>query len=704
MRRALFLLQFRRMMIPYGVVCVAVDAFAALIQWFTLRAAPDAPPQDAAIAGDILAGLIGVCLTIPIGASAFSRDFKEKHYLFFHSLPLSLREIWAMNVAANFTVMWCCVVLMSVFRPSLAAAVVNAKNPSGGALPVVIVAATLCVAFAVGNCFALCFRRDLLSYLVPIFVASWTVMGILGLAALCSSEPGDRAVSLHMWCALCGLGAAIVTLLALSLRFFLRGEITLLRVQVRNTTLTIASLVSVIVAFAAAVSLGVFARLSPWVPSGLAAVSADGKYVLVTEMRKHHPQFSRASILDTQAGTVLQRAEFTGLAGGDWFGHVALAPLSDDFPLRRLMYLLPQSDQIARLFPDKRDIGVTRLPASTIIWWPGLWRPAISARAGRLMVIYSQGGEYRIAAFDPASGQLDNLLGGEAGAHFNMQSERDGTLLTLESPLSARQAGNHNAKAAIWLIGDSEKQIPWAEPASEAQPDCVIDGAAYAHMPDCGRRLTKLFPPPPGTSGAYVLDRGGRVNEITYISETTPIYYLRPGASGNVATLLAWSRAKDSMSRSSWITIADNLPLGPAGKSSFSDGYVRLSYNPRLSPAAGIAVYFTAAQKTYLYDGIRNRTVELGSLPDPNPLISIGYAAEAVVVNISRSGTQDLLMTFRYDPISGQITRLRVGPSSDGTALLFADEAGNEIIEKYQEHRGVYRRTADGTEAKLWPR
>src|SRR5258708_14047751 len=157
MKRALFLLQFRRTVVSTVMIFVALDIGMALISWSSRKFGKFPDTLDQALNGILLA--IGIGLAIPIGATAFSRDYKETHHFFIHSLPLPLETIWIAIAGASFAAWASAMATMCVLRPSLFAKIASLLATGG---PRGIAAALLapCLCFSAGACFVLCFRRD----------------------------------------------------------------------------------------------------------------------------------------------------------------------------------------------------------------------------------------------------------------------------------------------------------------------------------------------------------------------------------------------------------------------------------------------------------------------------------------------------------------------------------------------------------------
>jgi hypothetical protein len=694
MKRALFLAQFRRTVIPFGLVIVAVDAGIAILEWSIRHGSKDIDHLEDVMS--VLALLIFTALAIPLGATAFSRDFKEKHHLFIHSLPLPLETMWAVINGANFAAMACCLGILFAFRPSLFALPSSAPELYDP-VHAMVAFEVLCTLFLAGSCFALCFRRDLLAYLVAIFSIGGMFGGIMALAVVCGSAPGLNLVDPHPGIALVGLGCVILLLALLSRQFFVAGEITLLRVQFRNTALVLCGLIGILVVLSTALSLGLFSRFDPWVfERWSTGVSPEGKYLLIQERREQHQQFGRLTILDVQSGKVVRQSEYTGLkqAGALANGAVLLA-VANELPLGRLFYLLPPSDALLQLPAADRpgQKQETRFPSTDIwSWWPQY------PGNGKLLVEMSKKDGVKVVSYDTATGQVTDTCAGESGTGAQVQSYRDGMLVCLFGSLAR---GNQAATpSSVWWLGETEKKIPWSGRATPARPDCVVHQVAFADIGPCVQKLKELYPIPAAWTGVggYLLPASGF--GMLYASEKTPVFYLRMPGKEPQATLLVWNR-----SQSAWTTVAENLPVHESLGRMLASGYVRGAYgNPMISPQAGMVLYYLrepSGVAVYLYDAERGSTLKLGVVSGPTaPGLGLAPAKDTVIVHI---GTMNRpLMRFRYEPRSGRLTSLSLPPATqESEAVLYADEAGNQLVSR---GTAIYRRNADTSEIQLWPR
>lgn len=126
---------------------------------------------------------------------AFSQDFKTKHHLFLHSLPMRLETMWALIVGANFWVYLAGLALTAVFWSSAAGHLIaqSAKPPR----MLLVVWLAICGVFLMQTCFSLCARQDLHSYLMSFFFGQAVVALLFLLGGLCGFEPGGQLGEVH---------------------------------------------------------------------------------------------------------------------------------------------------------------------------------------------------------------------------------------------------------------------------------------------------------------------------------------------------------------------------------------------------------------------------------------------------------------------------------------------------------------------------
>lgn len=677
MRRALFLLQFRRNIVPYLTIFLALDLAMAMVEW-SYQHFGNNPLANPGVVDKALAA-IALGLAIPAGASAFSRDYKEKQHFFLHSLPQPLNVTWGIIFGANFSVLLCSLALMLVFRPSVAGTVyweVLGSSLLGGAA----ILATLWLLYAAGSCSALCFRKDLLGYLVAFFGSAVSLGAVYSLSLVCSSDPASwwRSTGLHAGFLCTGIVACAVVLTWLSLRFFIRGEVFLLQVQVRHMAHVFASLCSVLIVMATALDFGLFSRFDSWSFRGEATVSPDGRHLLVIERRFNHPQFGRATFLDTQTGSILRQVERAGLVlprvwwwrtqFNYWSGDFAIMKVADNLPWRRLLYLLPPSEGLARISQVSAP-RETRFPSAAVNEFHAL-------ADGKVLASLITGDRVRAVYWDPTSQQVSDAFGGHSSPRLPYwYRQRDGLIVAFQNPPS------------LWRLEDKpsgpiEKQISASsKPTSEALPSCVIDDQADFEPPDCRRKIADLYPPPASAerrSSGYVLSNG-----ILVVNQDTPIFF-RVYTPNGTSTLLVCRRRN-----SPWTKVAENVHGASVSREIAAYG---------VQSPTGFEVYF--------YDARRERTERIGAIEDTTgsvPLVRFEEHYGIDYIEVDRGGTSIPVLVARYDPGSGHVRTIKLG--ADHRQLLFADEAGNHIsyrLDSQTPHR-IVRVNADGSERVLWP-
>jgi len=354
--RMLFAMHFKRFAVPlvilYAVLSLAIFQAAILID-----RSSSYPGKSAMIADVLLIG-IGLVAALPAGAAAFPRGFKEENILFFHSLPLSRRAQWAIIASAAFTAVLVVIVALFFLRPGTRALLME----PGGLLAAVGVTA---FTFAAGICFTLAIVRPFVVYIVS-FLA---IFGSLFAVTVTASLPArmwlaDSSLAHGNWVDLvpppvwivCAVVQTMAWLLA-SMHFYDRGELPLVKTQIRNVGIALAVPV-IVAAVITPAALAFFNAREPFQRVSMAA-APDGKHVLRVERRRRAPWLSHLAIIDS-AGRKRQ-IDITGAVRWTWVTPSIIAVASRDMGSLRepLVHVTSYST-------DGRVISRATLPGETV--------------------------------------------------------------------------------------------------------------------------------------------------------------------------------------------------------------------------------------------------------------------------------------------------------------------------------------------------
>lgn len=348
-------MHYLRVVAPLAAVCFGTEltfmAASALAGRF--RGMSGNPAQGL----DLIALALALFVALPVGAAVFSRPFKEQHILLFHALPLSRLRQWTVFATASLLALLTVVAGLALLRPGAARMLVDNHTLK----PFLVLTV---ISFATGLCFALIFVRTFAVYLsayiaaiaVPAFLAfalfapylayrdlpremqrSLAVYGAMGTAL----QPPPSFPLTKLWI---GVALLVLGLAAASAAFYVRGEMTLARVQIGNALSIVGGVL--LLAMVAMVATHAF----PPSERGIAGVgvSPDGRRVAVRLMNFAGPWQSEVRIHDLVSGRTAKRTS-PGLLDFAWTprGDI-VASFREMSPLRRLFYLRPARDRIER--------------------------------------------------------------------------------------------------------------------------------------------------------------------------------------------------------------------------------------------------------------------------------------------------------------------------------------------------------------------
>lgn len=244
MVRRLFFLEFRRAVTPFVLFALASWGVMSIAElWFVRRTKDVVGVHD--VFSRVMLVLI-IAIAFPAGARAFSKEFKDTHFLFLQSLPITRRRAWAVLVLANFSASLLSAALFFVLRPSL----LQGDGDSGRAAGILWgTFLTYFLLFCAGCCFSPLFVRPIFSFLSGFLVTALVITESALIAGYLGSDARyalnlpvlvgrdiDYLFLVVAWALVCML------YLLLSLRFYVLGEFNLLRTQIRNNLRLAASL------------------------------------------------------------------------------------------------------------------------------------------------------------------------------------------------------------------------------------------------------------------------------------------------------------------------------------------------------------------------------------------------------------------------------------------------------------------------------
>lgn len=522
-------MHYLRVLAPLAAVCFGTLAMFWLGATIVQRLRGDAGEIGEVL--DFTAILLSALVALPSGAAVFSRPFKEQHLIFFHSLPMRRLRQWLVLSGASLLALLTVYAGFGILRPGAIAVL----RSSGTMLVFVFGVA---IAFAAGVCFALVFTRTVVVYIAAhvaaVIAPLAAALALLapGLAFERSPIPleGDRAIDMLFSLSnrvpvvfvLTSTVVLIVVLVAASAAFYVRGEVTLPRVQFLNAAIVAAALVAIVLT--AALAVYELARgpmfWSSW------RLSPDGRRAARFAQMFDVPWRSRLHVFDLVSGNRTE-SEVVGLVEMLWTKPDELVTFTRDVsPLRRLAYLLPAKDRVTR--------------------WSATGAKLAESRQDGVVESFSRGpnGELRIAVLVGDQASVRELRAD--GSHRELlrapasdSSILDGDVLILDSPEGAR----------VWrLESGGAREIRRVPIASRRDQILIFGDAFYPTLESLLQMIDTTMPPPRGADD--------RVGYAVY-ADMRFLYALvaHPATSNGTLHVL------DPASRR-WSKIADDIPLG----------------------------------------------------------------------------------------------------------------------------------------------
>jgi hypothetical protein len=538
-------MHYLRIVRPLAAVCfgtlLALLAMTLLVSNFLGSAMMDDPGYGL----DVTALVLSMFVALPTGAAVFSRQFKEQHILTFQALPVSRLRQWTLFAASSLLALLTVYAGFALLRPGLWKVLGSARSTA-------LYGVILAISFAAGLCFALIGVRTVSVYMTA-YIASIAAPVLVGLALAApyiAHDPPTPHQSLNDLFAslpdIVDLPAAVPWLAALAIivifaaasaLFYIRGEMTLLRVQIRNALIVGgAFLLLALITTPLVYSLAKGKReLQSW------DLSDDGRYMAAWYWRKEAPWKTELRVHDLATGAS-QTWKPAGVAYVHWNAKNELVTYARDMSWwRRLWYLRPPRDRVQRWSPRGELLGELRLDG-----W--IARPRmIDARQRAVLVI---------------DGQVVRVIAIEDG-------ERPRQLIELPAPTDVRfgeslisfdfPAGEPRA----WRIGpDGMQELTRAPVASERAGAWIVDGLFY---PDADAALRKIEASWPAPRAA-----GDRV-AYHFHAEGTYVYALVCAPQGPAKLYVMDGATKQ------WTLITDAIALGPVERPREAVSYYSLT-------------------------------------------------------------------------------------------------------------------------------
>lgn len=650
--RAIFLMHYKRTLLPLALGCFGVLPVLAGVMWIARRFDRVESIVDIVT---IAAAVLPLLVAAPAGGSAFSKPFKDQHILFFHALPMSRAKQWLLIVMSSAAALLTVIAGMCVVRPALLSLVTVTE----AAIYLAIVGAL----FVSGTCFSLVIRNTVAAVIVSVITLPVTFT----ILVLASSLPMRTFAESAAWgrdsfsadrlgaffqvvsavVVLSIFGVYVIALLLLSLAFYVRGEITLLKTQIVNFGIVVVTALAIVVA-GVPLANAIGASTSPYTLTSF-TVSPDGRYVAQTDSRSAFPYRARLRITEIDSGKRVER-RIDGIVRQWWIAPNRLAVTLCDLPrIGRLGALLPQSDRIVTVTPQGDRVSEWHRPRTTFS----------ERRPTQSLVGVRDGKNVMVERVD-AAGNVAELLQG-----------RGEEVLFGEDIVYFDDPGHPRI-----LRVSSGEELPWTRNATKNEIPRTIRGVVYSH-PDFAATALERETPLPRAAGEgvrYVVgdtlrDRRNLYGVVIHAAGNGALYVLRDGTR-------------------SWALVAGDIvldpPLTPAPRHWRADentttpdlvfrGCYSLAFHPRRDVA-----FYVVNGSVFAHDAANGTTKTL-------------FAGDG--------GAQFRLAIFNDWLTSAMDTAsLFIVAKGEGVRARF-DLTGGEIVP--QTHRGVLLvRRADGSEVR----
>lgn len=555
--RTLFAMHYRRLVVPLVVLAASFYLLAVTAIAVSARAG-HAMTNDPTTGVDILLLFVLFIFALPAGTAPFSRALKEQQILFFHALPLPRAMQWLALTGSSLAALATTVALVGIVRPGVAAILLQR--------PTFVLILGMLLTFAAGAAFSLVFVQPLAVYVsayamtaAAVVMATYTsIAPLTSVSSLAELRAGGIVLSrANVSNAVATSLALLLTVLlfALSMFFYRRGELVILRTQVRN----LAVAAGAIVAFAVFVTPLTVAALTAGGPMTLFDISASPDGRTVVGVYRSARAFWRweQRIVDTATGAVTSRQSGPLSQTARWTprGELVLVERSvSRIPFRRRV------TRVALLTGDGRVNAAVDFPGEDVL--------SVDAASEPLTIVTTDGVNGRIVQWDRRSVR-------ELVRTPFVYGEVNGAVAYVSDASGASLRG--------WRIaGGTASPLPFAGSVEDRNP-FVINGVLYGSAGAAISRISAAAPLPRAGQASWLLRSNSFHLRRLYVAIDDALYLL---------------------DGTSWRLVTTGLPAW-RGVSAYRERYdVAVS-------ADGVAA-FVAESMLRVYDPASGRTIDAG--------------------------------------------------------------------------------------------
>lgn len=446
MLRALFFREFRKCWLVHAGLLGAYFGCLALLKSGSYRDVLSILLIEFEIAR------VGVILVFGLisGERSFSSSFKETRFPFLVALPKSRKGIWTAVVGGRLLGAIAAVPLIVAIPPWTSRVLWD--------VPLILISfAVYFVFFFGGTAFALGFRRELAAYLAgfPVLVILLVALSFnalygfafvkLGPSELVSLtlyqvelKPDESFSPLYQIHVLYTFLALAVLLAAVSLRAFCRGELHLLQRQARTLgeiALAVGGFFfAALVAFSSSALAPLGTSWQPSIPdspgflytSDARPVSADGRFLVVSEQIRELPIFNRLAVVNLRNGSRSRWMEHPEILQASWSraGSVLNVLTGNSSPLQCLGLSCSGSTEWYRLAPDLRLLSRHRFEG----------RGRFHRLESSLLLVVQDGDRGKAYRLDEQDGSFEEILDGPLTENYQVFLTEHGALLSSKDP------------------------------------------------------------------------------------------------------------------------------------------------------------------------------------------------------------------------------------------------------------------------------
>jgi hypothetical protein len=494
------------------------------------------------------------------------------------------------------------------------------------------------------------------------------------------------------------LSTLLISVLLLSWRFFVRGEIANPKRRIRNqilfgiTATAYLGLVFCVESSPKLVSIGsawkegnpYLSDLRPTPPQG---VSPNGRHLSVFESLDRRPFMVRVSIVDTHTGRVTGQLVSGGIGWSYWSDHGDVLNLLvlNNSPLDRWGYLAPSTVDWVRLSPEGREISKLRLKGVETVK---------TLSDGRALAVLREGNQGRILLLDGAGGRPSKII--RAPLDGNVMIQRDGpaTLVYFDNILLPRRA---------WVVDSMAHEI--RVPRLFPETAYVLFGEISGSPAEAQTTLLRRFASPSAPGGTLIkgsvivpriLTDGPEVKGIYFLEEREP----------DVKVLWARSTAPEGR----WERLPDIASnLAPFMEdSNLLENFV--------DPASGISAFLSrggGVGEFFIYDPRLGTVLKAeGCVGGRKAFINVERVPglRGILIGVTCTGGAPSVQVqthyFEYLPGSREVRAIKTISTPDFYPWhLYFDEHGWEVrgLLNKENHQEIWRSSPGTDDLRLWP-